>query len=188
MHARGGGTDALICRVLPSPASYTCSPGTTLFRGQYTGERGTRLISFLIYLILEKTCDKQMIRIGGGGGQQDDPVPAQVTLEKDNLSSRLNIYCTLVPYSLPDYFSHDGITLVTSSLHSGDQAARLVADLWPGHSLWSWVSSDPTVVCGVGEDTNMLLSDDLDGFQNLFKCSPPARWRQPGAGLAATTR
>lgn len=90
MHGAAVQTPSFV-RVLPSPASYTCSPGTTLFRGQYTGERGTRLISFLIYLILEKTCDKQMIRIGGGGGLQDDPAPAQVTLEKENLSSRLNI-------------------------------------------------------------------------------------------------
>lgn len=67
-----------------------------------TQGRGARLISFLIYLILEKTCDKQMIRIGGGGGQQDDPVPGQVTLEKENLSSRLNIYCAHVSHSLPD--------------------------------------------------------------------------------------
>lgn len=48
------------------------------------------MISFLIYLILKKTCDKQMIRIGGG--QQGDPAAPQVTLEKDNLPSRLNIY------------------------------------------------------------------------------------------------
>lgn len=69
-----------LCVYFAEPASNTWSQGMMLFRGLYTRETGMGLSSFLIYLILEDTCDKQMIWIRGGGGQQDDPIPTQVTL------------------------------------------------------------------------------------------------------------